>query len=610
MIASRPSPPRAPTSTNLIEAIAAGTLAATFGLIQLLIGGTRLVFSLPAYGLLAGIALLALFSLRRAKPAPGQLCLIGVAAFFGYVIVRALFSPVPYLARTDLYSILAGLIVYLFVALVLVDAKPRIAILCFLLVLGTVHAFVGAIQFRDGNNFMLVPFLQRFDYGRRASGFYICPNHLAGLLEVIGIFGLSLTCWSRCPTWMKLLIAYCVAICYAGSILTGSRGGYLSAGASLLVFATLSLAVLRKAGAGLFWKLGGIGMLAAIFAAAAIVFFVSKSDVISSRAHNVMDDKDVRFDFWQAAVSQWKLAPMFGTGSGTYLFYGRQFRTDRMQLDPIYVHNDYLQLLAEYGIIGAAGFLLFLGAHLSHGLQEFRRLGPKRVAISARLLSNNLALTIGAIASVAAYVVHSVVDFNLHIPANVLLLAFVFGILANARTAREGSSSVVPRFALGWRLVIPVLGLMLAIQCWRLWPGERSAELSRIALRDGRSSDAILHALRGLEQEKWNTDLYYYLGRARTLEGDAMNDPRARDSFYRAALAAFEDGRRLAGHDETFSIELGLAYDELGRFSEAEWMFDEATALDPRSMDVKAYYAAHLERWRVGKAAEAPAASD
>src|SRR5439155_1500716 len=97
------------------------------------------------------------------------------------------------------------------------------------------------IQFRDGNNFMLIPFLQRFDYGRRASGFYVCPNHLAGALEVLGIFGVSLVCWSRFPTWSKLIIAYVTAVSYAGVLLTGSRGGYASTIASLIVFAGLSL---------------------------------------------------------------------------------------------------------------------------------------------------------------------------------------------------------------------------------------------------------------------------------------------------------------------------------------------------------------------------------
>ena len=98
---------------------------------------------------------------------------------------------------------------------------------------------------------MLIPFLQRADYGHRASGFYVCPNHLAGVLEVLGIIGLSITCWSRWPVWSKLLIGYLVCVCYAGVALTGSRGGYLSVAASLIVFAILSLTALSAGGRNL-----------------------------------------------------------------------------------------------------------------------------------------------------------------------------------------------------------------------------------------------------------------------------------------------------------------------------------------------------------------------
>ena len=43
-----------------------------------------------------------------------------------------------------------------------------------------------------------------------------------------------------------------------------------------------------------------------------------------------------------------------------------------------------------------------------------------------------MAWIIGALAAAAAYLAHSAVDFNLHLPGNALWMAFVFGILANA----------------------------------------------------------------------------------------------------------------------------------------------------------------------------------
>lgn len=577
-------------------------LAATLALIQILIGGTRLLFSLPAYGLLAVIGLLTIFSLRRAKPDPNQICLASSALFFGYVLARALLSPVDYIAREDIYSVLGGLLVYLFVACIFTDAKQRMMLISFLLTLALVHVFIGALQFRDGNNFMPIGFLQRYDYGRRASGFYVCPNHLAGLLEVLGIFGLSMVCWSRWPTWAKLLIAYAAGICYLGVALTASRGGYLSSITSLLTFTVLSLMILRHASTRLFWRIGGMALVAVVLIGATTVFLIQKSDFLIGRAQNIFDKTNMRIDLWHAAVQQWKLQPLVGTGSGTYLYYGRMFRTERMQLDPVHVHNDYLHLLAEYGAVGVIFFLIFFAAHLRNGWKDFQRLGPKRVAVSHRLFSNGLALNLGAIAAVSAYVVHSTVDFNLHIPANVLLLAFVFGILANAGTRREGEPSAPAPSIFAWRLVLPVLGALVAIQCVRLLPGEYFAERARTAQRDNHPGAALLFAQRGLAGERNNPTLYQYLGNARSQQGDLTQDPDARASFYDAAISAFEKARALAPQDKTFVVMLAFTYDAAGRFAEGEWMFYEAMRLDPRSTYLKEVYKFHLARWRAGEA--------
>ena len=588
--------------SRIIELLSAVSVGAGFATIQALIGGTRLLFSLPAYGLVALSGLLSLFLLRRAKPAPAQICLMSTALFFGYILARALFSPVAYIARADIYSVLGGLVVYFFIACIFTAAKPRMLFLLFLLTIAMVHVVIGAIQFRYGENFMLIPFLQRHDYDRRASGLYVCPNHLAGLLEVVGLFALSMVCWSRWPAWMKLLTGYAAGVCYLGLILTGSRGGYLSAIASLLTLAILSLMILRQTSARLFWRITTAGFIGTLVVGLAVLFLVQGNSYLNDRAQKVVDPGNERIDLWQAAMQQWKLQPVFGTGSGTYLYYGRQFRTERVLPDPVYVHNDYLQLLAEYGLVGVAGFLVFLVAHLGQGWKNFKRLGPKRVALSSRLLSNSMALQVAGMAAVAAYVVHSIFDFNLHIPANVLLLAFVFGILANSGEP-PGAEGGRPAISLAsWRLVLPMFGLIILVQCARLWPGEYFAERARTSLRDNNPAAAVALARRGLEHEHENPYLYQYLGSALLEEGDdLMSVPAGRRSSYEAAVTAFKNGQALAPRDKTFPLALGSLYDLLGRFPEAEWMFDEAVALDPKSEPTRQCYEAHLKNWREGQ---------
>jgi O-antigen ligase len=583
--------------SDTAETCAAFLLAVALITTQVLVGGTRLVFSLPAYGLLAVGTLLLFLSLRRPKPAPNHICLISAGLFFGYILIRCFISPVIYLARIDMYSVLGGLMIYFSIACFLSGSKPRTFLLLAVLIFGMVHVLIGLVQFRRGDNFMLIPFLQRFDYGRRASGFYVCPNHLAGLLEVVGVFGMSITCWSRLPLWTKVLCAYATATCYFGLILTGSRGGYLSALGSLLLFVVLSGALLRKISRQLFWRVGGPGIIVAVLVSIGAFSLIQHDSYLSERAQS-MFEKNVRLKMWDAAIEQFKLQPLFGTGSGTYLYYGRQFRSPELQADPIYVHNDYLQLLAEYGLGGAALFVVFLGTHLASGWKNFQRIALKRVTVSSRLLSNGMALQMGAIPAVFALVIHSFLDFNLHIPANVLLLGLVFGILANAGVQYEPLPDEPSAWLLRWRMVTPILGLVVLIQSLRLFPGEYFGERARAALRDDDLESGASFALRALDYEKKNPYLYQYLGSARYDQADRGLSSTDSTKLYQEALIAFERGHALAPREEAFAIGMADCCDALQRFSEGELAYEEALALDPKSTPLNSLYEAHLKKWR------------
>jgi hypothetical protein len=70
-----------------------------------------------------------------------------VGALFGYVLMRAWFSPVPYLARVDIFSILGRLVVYLIVALILTPARWRMAMLAALIVVALAQVWIARCNF-------------------------------------------------------------------------------------------------------------------------------------------------------------------------------------------------------------------------------------------------------------------------------------------------------------------------------------------------------------------------------------------------------------------------------------------------------------------------------
>ena len=184
--------------------------------IELLVGGTRLLWSLPAYGILAVAALASLADWRKTKVLPDRWCLLGSALFFGYLLARALASPVVYLAWPDEFAILGALIVYLLTACYLTDPRRRLWVLGWLLILAGANLGVGARQFSEGGNYMLFGFLRSAQYTGRASGLYICPDHLAGFLEVVACLSLAMALWSRCRAWVKVLLGYGALCCAAG----------------------------------------------------------------------------------------------------------------------------------------------------------------------------------------------------------------------------------------------------------------------------------------------------------------------------------------------------------------------------------------------------------
>jgi hypothetical protein len=268
-----------------------------------------------------------------------------------------------------------------------------------------------------------------------------------------------------------------------------------------------------------------------------------------------------------------------------------------VQADPVRAHNDYLDLLSEYGLVGVATLLVFLAVHIQCGWKNLIGLVPKPIGLSNRTQSNGLALQIGAIASVFAYLVHSIFDFNLHIPANVLLMAFVFGILANPGSARLQRPAGPSGSIVFWRLLPAFIGVVVLIECFLLLPAEYYAEEARKALRHNHPGTTIHFVEHALETEGNNPSLYDYLGQAQLMRGDARTKPDESAWYYRRALTAFQKGHQLAPLDEDFVFQLAYTYDKLGRFREAEWMYYEALQLDPRSIWAKRFYQLHLDRW-------------
>jgi O-antigen ligase len=84
-----------------------------------------------------------------------------------------------------------------------------------------------------------------------------------------------------------------------------------------------------------------------------------------------------------------------------------------------YVHNEYLQVAVQLGMVGAA---LLLGLLVAVGWLLLRATGP------AGRRSPDAGLRAGVLAALAAFAVHSALDFTWHLPAIPLLIAALVGL--------------------------------------------------------------------------------------------------------------------------------------------------------------------------------------
>src|SRR5262249_27559014 len=153
----------------------------------------------------------------------------------------------------------------------------------------------------------------------------------------------------------------------------------------------------------------------------------------------------------------------WGIGPNHYNFRFRVYRPQVEQRQPDRVHNDYLNALTDWGIIGfvlvaSAWVFLVLGV-----FKTWRRIrGPGDLGGGN---SNKLGLLLGASLGLLAILFHSVVDFNMNIPANAIVAISLMAMLSGALRFADDKYWISAR--LGIRTVVTFILLVgLAYLGW------------------------------------------------------------------------------------------------------------------------------------------------
>jgi O-antigen ligase len=258
------------------------------------------------------------------------------------------------------------------------------------------------------------------DYMRKISsnrvfGTLFYPNTLAA--AVILLFpALTAKVWSwtghgrfTAPARWFILIAWS-SIGAACLLWSGSKGGWLV----MMLVALIG-----------FFRWPGIAPRLRVAVAAVLVlcglgaFFWTYSAFFKKGAPSV----GARFDYWRAASQNVNLRPAFGSGPGTFAIPYKELKAEESEMSRL-AHNDYLQQASDSGLPALAGYGALVFLTLRAGLRKTRL--PDAPAASDALLP--FAVWLG----LAGWFLHSVIEFNLYIPALAwtafLLLGWLMGI--------------------------------------------------------------------------------------------------------------------------------------------------------------------------------------
>lgn len=572
-------------------------------------GAVRTFPFLVIQGLTVGVLLLwgtRLWLNSRAQLLWPPICW-AVLAFTVYAILRYFTADIEYVARLELIRIL----VYasLFFALInnLHRQESVQIISCTLIFLAMVVALYAGYQFITRSTAVwhfyappdfapsgkAPPPVTRWpafvDYGRQtmgASGTYISHNHLGGLLEMLLPLGLAYTLISRFKAVPKVIFGYASLVILAGIVVSISRGAYAGTLVALALF--FGVLLFHRT-----YRLPSLVLLVMLLAAGA--YYLPKSFPVKARIKPLVEggniDRDTRIELWRAALQLWEQDIWWGVGPAHYDYRFRQFRPADVQMRPGWAHNDYINALAEWGIVGVC---LISAAWLLLGVGVFKTwpfVRGKPRDIGREKGSNKFAFVLGASLGLLAILVHSGVDFNMHIPANAILAVALMALLSShLRFATERYWVRIPPWVRPLASGVVLAGVAcLGLQGWRhtreyVWL-QRAAHAPEFSPRQAE----LLEKAFAIEPK--NPDTAYAIGEAYRIESAEGGDNYR--ELAKQAMDWYERVVKLNPWSSYGYMRYGWCLDWLGQTAESQRYFDRAAQLEPNGYYVAANIGLH-----------------
>ncbi len=313
--------------------------------------------------------------------------------------------------------------------LLLVRNTRRLYLLASIIIIsGIFQAVYGSVMTLSGLEYGF--FQEKEFYRNVATGTFVNRNHLAGYLEMCLAIGIGLLISSLYKSKSisthesyrrlissilegKLQLRIGLALMVIALVLSHSRMGNSAFFASLTIMSILYLIIVKKPSRNAF----------VLFASLLIidVFIVGAwfgIDKVSQRLENTSVSSEHRDEVVRDTIIMIKDYPLTGTGGGTYDISFLRYRDNDIYGFYDHAHNDYLEFFAEYGFIGMMFLSIIVISSLINAFLALRR--RKQRLYQGMAFSSAM--------GIIAILIHSLVDFNLQIPANASLFVVLLAL--------------------------------------------------------------------------------------------------------------------------------------------------------------------------------------
>ena len=561
---------------NRLSNWALGLCAAFF--VSIAATGIDLITSRIGVGLVGlGVALCVVSILRLVNPPLSSRPWLTIFSLLGagYLVGRALMGGPEGLAVHDVALVLSAIGIYLSVTSTGRGVRGFWIILLAILVAVNVGLAISQSVLENPFYFWQLGGSDE----SHAIGLFAHYNAFASFLNGTVFFFLSYTFFGRnvAARWACALLSLGLIVTL---VMSQSRGGWLSfvVGGSLwMVLLILFLKQRRSKLLGIVSiavvLLGVGGIVSSVWVVQRITEKrVEKYEENTGRKVEAKVSDGGRVAFQQMGFEIFLDSPVVGGGARAFSYRAlEKWDPDTLELwmgDPEFAHNEFIQLLSDYGLVGFVLVLVLLFIHGIVGVINLVSEDDRDPGLSIWQL--------GAAGGLVAMLCQSYFSFIFHFPACVVLCAFQLAILAS-QSKEKSKSRPVFRFT---ELVIGIGGLGVAAALAFLGINFfKGYMLSKEAVQKLTAAESVEDVFTGLEtlekagDRSWDPKSFEIVARRAMLEANTAlqgNDPAVAEKFNLRAKAAFERSLELNPNFSAALAGLPRVEDALGNHAAAE----------------------------------------